>query len=331
MKRVLSFKALISVLLIALILITGLPTARADTVNWVVPWSWGDLQERVNAFSAIIKKTDVTETTDSINFLTQAGVYRGYYHFTNIELQSNDSFIGDGAELIAPASGTVIESWKNGLTVETYDGDLYRLQIIDRTMTEFSVGSNIETGDSIGYLEFKYYYKDDNPGLHAHLWFEYLVISEPSHLFGISKWSFTEGSNIMDLNPYLYDPPMADLVADPIMMYGWESPNLDDIDVAFVWEPRSAILFDSGITNIGDANAAQIFNVKWFINGYEVAYWGHDPIPAGMDMTEIGSSSLQWSFEPGTYYIEFVVDCDNHIQESNDTNNTSGVYITVGY
>ena len=125
-------------------------------------------------------------------------------------------------------------------------------------------------------------------------------------------------------------PALPDLVADPIRVDGEISPNYYRVNATTVYEPKSPILFDTGIWNVGNADPQQTFNIKWYINGYQVGYGMHEIVPAGWHITE-GNTYLWWSFDPGTYYVEFVVDCDNYIQESDDSNNRSGIYITVGY
>lgn len=330
MKRSVYYKIFTAILIAVVLLSAGIPSAHADTEFWMVPWTWLNSGESICPYIVTIRSTDVNETVAATNALGYNSTpYGGYYHYIDFVFQkNNDSSMSVG--LIAPASGTVTESWNGGLAVRTNDGDLYRIQIDGRTMSEFSVGSVLEQGDQIGYIEYASYAHDDYSGLHAHLTFEYSVGSEQDYLFCVSKWMFTNGVDVNALNPYFYDPPEVDLVADPIMAYGWESPNLEGIDVPFVWEPNSLITFDSGITNNGDLDAAQEFNVKWYINGYQVGYGRHAPVPAKVDMTE-DNSFLRMSFSPGTYYIEFVVDCDWYIPESNETNNTAGMYITVGY
>ena len=115
-----------AILLFALIFAAGRPSALADMAGWVVPWSWRESVEGLNPISAILKASDVTETVDKMDFIN--GEYYGYYHYTNIEFQANRSY-ATGVELIAPSSGTVVESWQNGLAVKSNDGDIYRFQI----------------------------------------------------------------------------------------------------------------------------------------------------------------------------------------------------------
>lgn len=286
--------------------------------NWVLPWS-----ELENKYlnSAIIKNSDVTETKSIVNVRSGGDLYSGFWHGLNIEFSS---MLRNYLPLIAPAGGTVLESTQWYIDVKTFDGDLYELEIYGASsaMYTFTPGDTIYMGDEIGEV----YLLDQEPTLG----FEYLVTSEPNSLFGVSRWNFTDGTDLKDLDANLYSESLPDLVADPIRVDGLESPNYNRVNADVVYEPKSWILFDTGVSNIGTADPAQSFNIKWYINGYEVGYGMHSIVPAGTDMTE-DNSYLWWAFDPGTYYIEFVVDCDYFIPEMDYTNNVSGVYIVVGY
>ena len=90
----------------------------------------------------------------------------------------------------------------------------------------------------------------------------------------------------------------------------------------------TTIFFDSGIFNGGDA-PSNGFNIKWFVNGSELGYGGHQGIKAGsLDMTY--NSQFYWKpVASGNYTIEFVVDCDEFIPESDEDNNTVSVNVTI--
>jgi subtilase family serine protease len=77
------------------------------------------------------------------------------------------------------------------------------------------------------------------------------------------------------------------------------------------------VFFDTGIKNVGQ-NDTDTFNIKWFVNDKLAGYGGHYGIPANTTVMD-GNSQFSYKFtSPGTYTIKFVVDCDNHIPESND-------------
>lgn len=90
----------------------------------------------------------------------------------------------------------------------------------------------------------------------------------------------------------------------------------------------ATVYFDSGISNNGLADADG-FNIKWFVNGNEMGYGGHQGIRAGsQDMTN--NSQFNWKpTQAGTFEIKFVVDCDRFIEETNENNNASSVMVTV--
>lgn len=320
MRASVKFKIFTAMLIAAFMLLSSFSTAHADTKDWVLPWS--EQTHTMSLNSAMIEHSNVDRSVSKIDVRSGDMLYNGYWHSMLIVFQSMGP---DYLQLIAPAGGIVRESSKWHLDVETNDGDVYELQIYgsDSIMYEFSPGDTILTGDKVGEL---YLLKQ-----HPTLGFEYLVASEPSYLFGVSRWSFADGTDLKDLAVNLYaGPPLPDLVADPIRVDGLESPNYNRVNSAVVYEPKSLILFDTGVTNSGTVDPQQAFNIKWYINGYQVGYGQHSIVTAGMNMTE-DNSYLWWSFDPGTYYIQFQVDCDHFIPETDYTNNISGVYIVVGY
>ncbi|WP_257004507.1 cutinase family protein [Streptomyces sp. SA15] len=87
--------------------------------------------------------------------------------------------------------------------------------------------------------------------------------------------------------------------------------------------------FDSGIKNLEDQDTPA-FNIKWFVNGEEVdAYGSHAGVPARKTVLN-GNSQFDWTFtQPGTYTITFEVDVDNHVAETDETNNSRSIKIKV--
>lgn len=87
--------------------------------------------------------------------------------------------------------------------------------------------------------------------------------------------------------------------------------------------------FDSGITNSGDADSG-VFNIKWFVDGKDVgAYGSHAGVPKNTTVMN-GNSQFDWTFDsPGSHLVTFTVDVDNHINESNENNNSRSVTLEV--
>ena len=90
------------------------------------------------------------------------------------------------------------------------------------------------------------------------------------------------------------------------------------------------VLFDSGITNLGEAGT-NLFNVLWKVDEQEFApedqAW-HDPVLGGTTVLD-GNSQFSWTAEAGTHTISFIVDSDNNISESDETNNATEVTVNV--
>jgi hypothetical protein len=88
------------------------------------------------------------------------------------------------------------------------------------------------------------------------------------------------------------------------------------------------VFFDSGVRNTGDIDTG-VFNIEWFVDGQEVgAYGSHEGVPANTTILD-GNSQFSWVATAGTHTIEFVVDVDNHVQESNESNNSRSVTVAV--
>src|SRR6185369_13800066 len=91
--------------------------------------------------------------------------------------------------------------------------------------------------------------------------------------------------------------------------------------------PGATVLFDSGVQNLGPGDSED-FNVRWLVDGQDVGAAGrHTGVPAGTTVLT-GNSAFSWQVLPGRHTISFVVDDDNQIAETNETNNQRTV--TVG-
>ncbi len=88
------------------------------------------------------------------------------------------------------------------------------------------------------------------------------------------------------------------------------------------------VYLDTGISNNGNASSGA-FAVKWEVNGAQAGYGVHNSIPA--HTTEMnGNSQLYWTpTSPGYYTISFKVDCDNAVNEENESNNTASLTVFV--
>lgn len=73
-----------------------------------------------------------------------------------------------------------------------------------------------------------------------------------------------------------------------------------------------------------------MFNIRWFVDGVSVGYGSHADVPANSTVLD-GNSQLvpPWVATAGTHKIEFAVDVDNHVLESNESNNSRSVRVTV--
>ena len=90
----------------------------------------------------------------------------------------------------------------------------------------------------------------------------------------------------------------------------------------------SSVLLDSGVSNLGETGTG-VFNIKWFVDGEEVAYGSHGGVPGKAQVLD-GNTQIDYTFaNPGSYSVTFVVDADNHVAESNEDNNSRTVKVRV--
>jgi hypothetical protein len=100
--------------------------------------------------------------------------------------------------------------------------------------------------------------------------------------------------------------------------------SYDDSDLA-VGEP---IRFSINIKNIGTASSDKI-SFKCYVDGTVEIYSELDSVEANVANNE---REIQFFWTPnqeGTYLIEFFVDCDRVITESNESNNYASVTVTI--
>lgn len=91
--------------------------------------------------------------------------------------------------------------------------------------------------------------------------------------------------------------------------------------------PGAAVTFDSGVRNSGSVGTGG-FNVKWFIDGVQVGYGSHAGVPANTTVLN-GNSAFVWTAKAGAHSVQFSVDVDGHVAESNESNNSTKVTVTV--
>lgn len=88
------------------------------------------------------------------------------------------------------------------------------------------------------------------------------------------------------------------------------------------------IFFDSGIKNKGKEGTG-VFNIKWYVNDIECGYGSHDNVP-GKTTVMNGNSQFTWTpTYAGEYTIKFVVDCDNHVYEKDEENNSTWIKFKI--
>ena len=89
----------------------------------------------------------------------------------------------------------------------------------------------------------------------------------------------------------------------------------------------ATVFFDSGIQNSG-AQGTVVFNIRWFVDNVSLGYGSHAGVPANSTVLD-GNSQFSWVATAGIHTITFAVDVDNHVVESDESNNSRSVTITV--
>lgn len=81
------------------------------------------------------------------------------------------------------------------------------------------------------------------------------------------------------------------------------------------------------VQNLGDVNSAA-FNIKWFVDGKQVGSDAtHAGIPKNTTMNN-DNDELKHTFpDSGPHLIQYVIDVDNSVVESNEENNKIGFYV----
>lgn len=87
------------------------------------------------------------------------------------------------------------------------------------------------------------------------------------------------------------------------------------------------VYFDSGVRNNGGVGT-EIFNVKWFVDDVQAGYGSHSGVSGNSTVMD-GNSQFNWTAVEGTHTIKFVVDTDNFVAESDETNNSAAATLTI--
>lgn len=89
-----------------------------------------------------------------------------------------------------------------------------------------------------------------------------------------------------------------------------------------------SVLLDSGVRNVGE-QGTDVFNIKWFVDGQQVAYGSHGGVPGNTQVLD-GNSQIDYTFaNPGSHRVTFIVDVDNNVAESRENNNSRTVKVKV--
>ena len=108
--------------------------------------------------------------------------------------------------------------------------------------------------------------------------------------------------------------PLADLVVD---------------DITFTTPPEVGVrtIATARLRNVGNASSGN-FNIKWFLDGAQVAFGGHLSLAPGQ--TSTGNVRFDWTpTTGGTHRLRFSADVDGHVQESNESNNSFEVRLDL--
>jgi len=138
--------------------------------------------------------------------------------------------------------------------------------------------------------------------------------------------SLKEGDVTVKINAMFGDQP------GPIRTITIKLGQADFRPTQITYNPASirvgdTVFFDSGIENTGYIPTG-LFNIKWFVDDVEVGYGSHGGVPNNSVVMN-GNSQYTWVAAEGSHTIKFIVDADNHIKESDETNNTISLNLTV--
>jgi hypothetical protein len=81
------------------------------------------------------------------------------------------------------------------------------------------------------------------------------------------------------------------------------------------------------LANVGQSSTG-VFNVKWFLDGAQVGYGSHTSLAPGQ--VSSGNVRFDWTPTAGSHTLRFQADVDNHVSESNESNNSFDRTVSVG-
>ena len=82
----------------------------------------------------------------------------------------------------------------------------------------------------------------------------------------------------------------------------------------------------AALSNVGQTASGE-FNVKWFVDGVQKAYGGHKSLAPG----EVSNDNVYFNWTPtaGEHTLQFVADVDAEVSETNESNNSYSVPVTI--
>lgn len=128
-------------------------------------------------------------------------------------------------------------------------------------------------------------------------------------------------------------PPTTAATAKPVTSQAQTEvapkPNLRPTAISAAAQSDGTILFDSGVENAGSGDAGG-FHIRWLADGQDAGVTSlHAGIFAGATVLD-QNSQFTWRFDtPGRHTVEFLVDTDDRVAESNEGDNTQRAAITV--
>jgi len=83
------------------------------------------------------------------------------------------------------------------------------------------------------------------------------------------------------------------------------------------------------VQNLGDVDAG-VFNIKWFVDDSQEGFGSHNGIPRGTTANNDNDELTRTFSDGGPHIIEYAIDVDNHITESNEDDNKIKFYVSTG-
>ena len=120
---------------------------------------------------------------------------------------------------------------------------------------------------------------------------------------------YTEPAAFINLNrPNLATPPPGDFADLKVSGISFTSPPTLGVRTTAI----------ASLANVGRTSSG-VFNVKWYLNGVQVGYGLHESLAPGQ--TSNGNVRFDWTPTAGAHRLRFEADVDDHVTESDETNN----------